>query len=92
VSHNLPQLHAELTKAGVNVPALGSYTDDSGALVLHTYSPDGQPVPLPKAAAKIVKAHKPAPTPRAALLSIVRASEDPTIQALVRLLGLADAE
>jgi hypothetical protein len=87
MNHNLPQLHAELTKAGVNVPALG--TDDSG---IHTYDAAGAAIPLPKAAAKIVKAHKPTPTQREALLSIVRASEDPAIQALVRLLGLADAE
>jgi hypothetical protein len=91
-TYNLNQLHAELTKAGVTVPALGSYTDDSGALVLHTYSDTGAAIPLPKAAAKIVKAHKPTPTQRDALLAIVRASEDPAIQALVRLLGLADAE
>jgi hypothetical protein len=87
MSVDLNQLHAELATAGIEVPALGSAGGN-----LHTYSPEGLPIPLPKAAAKIVKAHKPAPTQREALLSIVRASEDPAMQALVRLLGLADAE
>jgi hypothetical protein len=86
---NLNQLHAELTKAGIAVPALGSYTDAAGALVIHTYDAAGAIVPLPKAAAKIVKAHTPQPTPRDADLATVRASADPTVQALARLLGLA---
>jgi hypothetical protein len=89
VLHDLSQLQAELTKAGVNVPALGSYTDDSGAVVIHSYDAAGAIVPLPKAAAKIVKAHTPQPTPRDADLATVRASADPTVQALLRLLGLA---
>jgi hypothetical protein len=86
---HLHQLHAELTKAGVSVPALGSYTDDAGALVLHTYSDTGEIVPLPRAAAKVVKAHQPQPTQRDTDLATVRASGDPAVQALVRLLGLA---
>jgi len=87
MTFNLNQLHDELTKAGVAVPALGTIDG-----VPHTYSDTGEAIPLPKAAAKIVKAHKTTPTQREALLSIVRSSEDPAIQALVRLLGLADAE
>jgi hypothetical protein len=83
MAHNLPQLHAELTKAGVAVPALG--TDASG---IHTYDDHGTIIPLPKAAAKIVKAHQPQPTQRDADLATVRASTDPAIVALVRLLGL----
>lgn len=90
MSHNLPQLHAELTAAGITVPALGSYTDESGALIVHSYDDKGDIVPLPKAAAKIVKAHQPQPTQRDTDLATVRASEDPAVQALVRLLGLGE--
>lgn len=85
MSYDLPQLHAELTKDGIAVLALG--TDANG---VHTYDDKGNIVPLPKAAAKIVKAHTPQPTQRDADLATVRASDDPTIQALVRLLGLGD--
>ena len=88
MSHNLSQLHAELTKAGVAVPALGSVTDESGAVTIHSYDDKGNIVPLPKAAAKIVKAHTPQPTQQDADLATVRASDDSVMQALVRLLGL----
>lgn len=87
--HNLNQLHAELTAAGIAVPALGSYTDDSGAPVLHTYDDHGAIVPLPKAAARVVKAHTPRPTQRDAALALLRASDNPEIQALLTVLGLA---
>lgn len=83
--HNLNQLHEELTKAGIAVPALG--TDASG---VHTYDANGNIVPLPKAAAKVVKAHQPQPTQRDTDLATVRASDDPVMQALVRLLGLGE--
>ena len=83
MSHNLNQLHAELTTAGITVPALGSI-----AGIPHSYDDKGNIVPLPKAAAKIVKAHQPQPTQRDTDLATVRASADPVTQALVRLLGL----
>jgi hypothetical protein len=84
MTYDLAQLQAELTKAGVTVPALGA--DASG---VHTYDSAGAIVPLPKAAAKVIKAHTPQPTPRDADLATVRASADPALQALLRLLGLA---
>ena len=87
--HALPQLRAELAAAGIAVPALGSYTDDSGAVTIHTYSDKGEIVPLPKAAAKVVKAHVPQPTPREAALALLRASDDPETRALLTVLGLA---
>jgi len=86
---NLHQLHAELAKAGIAVPALGSYTDDSGAVTIHAYSDTGEIVPLPKAAAKVVKAHVPQPTEREAALAALRASDNPETRALLIVLGLA---
>jgi hypothetical protein len=83
VSHNLAQLHAELTKAGVAVPALGITGDE-----LHTYSETGEMIPLPKAAAKVVKAHKPKPTAHEAALAALRASGNPDTKALLIVLGL----
>jgi hypothetical protein len=85
VLHNLTQLHGELKAAGVDVPALGSVDE-----IPHTYSDTGEVIPLPKAAAKIVKAHRPQPTQRDTDLATVRASADPAVQALVRLLGLGE--
>lgn len=83
--HDLERLHAELAAAGVAVPALGSVDG-----VPHTYDASGAIVPLPKAAARVVKAHRPRPTARDADLATVRASSDPVIRALLRLLGLAE--
>ena len=86
---NLHQLHAELGKAGIVVPALGSYTDDSGVVTIHAYSDTGEIVPLPKAAAKVVKAHVPQPTAHEAALTLLRASDNPDTRALLTVLGLA---
>lgn len=82
--HNLHQLHAELGKAGIAVPALGS--DANG---VHTYSDRGEIVPLTKAAAKIIKAHKPKPTAHETALATLRASDNPDTKALLIVLGLA---
>jgi hypothetical protein len=84
VLHNLTQLHGELKAAGVDVPALGSVDE-----IPHTYSDTGEVIPLPKAAAKIVKAHKPLPTPHEAALAALRASDNPDTKALLIVLGLA---
>jgi hypothetical protein len=85
MAHNLSQLHAELTRAGIAVPALGSADG-----IPHTYDEHGVAIPLPKAAAKVVKSHRPQPTQRDTDLTTVRASADPVMQAFVRLLGLGE--
>jgi hypothetical protein len=56
---DLPQLQAELIAGGVNVPALGMAGDD-----LFTYTPEGDPIDLPPAAAAIIAAHVPPPEPQ----------------------------
>jgi hypothetical protein len=83
--YDIAQLHSALTQAGVTIPALGR----DGGGNLHTYDAQGAALPLPKAADKVIKAFKPSPTQRDTDLATVRASGDPTVQALLRLLGLA---
>lgn len=81
--HNLSQLHAELAAAGVALPALGSTGGQ-----LHAYSDLGAAVPLPEAAATVVEAHEPQPTPHEVALAALRASDHPDTKALLIVLGL----
>lgn len=82
--YNLCELHVELKAAGIDVPALGLTGD-----VVHTYDAEGVAIDLPKAAAKVVKAHRPQPTPQVSALAALRASGNPDIKALMIVLGLA---
>ena len=55
---DLNQLHAELTAAGVIVPALGTMGDN-----LHTYTAQGLVIDVPPGAQAVVNAHVPPPIP-----------------------------
>lgn len=56
----------ELRAAGIAVDGLGAGQDpDTGMWRVHAYDADGQPAPLPKEAAAIVKAHAGAKGPAA---------------------------
>jgi hypothetical protein len=87
MSVNLAQLHRELAAAGIDVPALG-VTDG----IVHSYDDQGQQALLPNAALVIVAAHTPETTAHERDLALLRASADPTIQALLRVLGLAEGD